>query len=562
MFALLRFGAFGAYVKYDYGCKATSKGCCPAWLFYPTVGYEQQLELDHASDKCAGSQCDGLWNGVLSTTDIGPAQEYDSFQASMTWTILPCGEDPTSSDNPNYNNFQCKSQAPPLDPSKFFDNVNYLDALDYVTTFAIKQESERADGTKSTTYYTVDGCDSSFVDNSGGTKKAIVTLIITPQCCMNNKAGWKRGNVLEWQDEVGAGGETYGTCDLGENPGLDSGAFPNSNDLFTGKASAGACQGDNNGDVNEPDMRFTGSTVDHAYDMMCRQHIITRAQFQLTATLNPKKNKDQGQVQFDVKTFKSGCTVQGSVSSLSGKFNPGLVPAGGFGAFLGPLGFSLAAIVVLFALFAGGWMYLFLATGCCSLCIRCCVPPHSEEDDMFEVEGVLQPLRNVSLRSAVKAGLDDAGRAREAKRESQRTVRLRGVQRWRGTSRWSPRNLHTGACSLSHSRAHSHPRTPHTGRRGRRDDSVPLQQLLRAYRRARRGAAPGWRKVLLQQLREAARQLHQVQPGDPAPRGGHRRWTWRGDRGCEPRCTFRSAVRRRRRRRRRRERNMQRCRLH
>ena len=505
-FALVRAAAVGAYVKYDYGCKATNKGCCPAWLFYPTVGYQKQLELDHASDTCAGSQCDGLWNGVLSTTDIGPAQEYDSFQASMTWTVLPCGV-PSSGDNPNYNNFQCQ-QGGGLDPSKFFDNVNYLDDNDYVTTFAIKQETERADGTKATTYYTVDGCDSSFVDNAGGTKKAIVTLIVTPQCCMNNKAGWKKHNVLNWQDEVGQGGETYGTCDLGDNPTLDSGAYPNSNDLFTGKASAGACQGDNNGDVNEPDMRFTGSTVYHAYDMMCRQHIITRAQFQLTATLNPKKNKDQGEVQFDVKTFKSGCTVQGSVSALSGKFNPGLVPAGGFGAFLGPLGFSLAAIVLLFALFAGGWMYLFLATGCCSLCIRCCVPPHSEEDDMFEVEGVLQPLRNVTLRAAVKAGLDDAGRARETKRESQRTVRSflfrRVLRRRRGAAGRPAADLprrthsHSRAHTLTRSRNAAPLRTAHTGKRGRRDDSVPLQQLLWAYWRARRGAAPGRRKVLLQ----------------------------------------------------------------
>ena len=407
--------AFGKYVKFDDGCGPTDVNCCPSWLYYPTQSFKSQLDIDHQTTMCEGSKCDGVFNGVLSTTNISPSTTYSGFQAEMTWTILPCGN-PGAAGNPNADNFKCIpiTSGP---THKFFDPP--LELPDFVSTFALKQEATRADGTTSTTYYTVDGCERDISDIDPVAKKASVTLTITPQCCMNNKAGWKplpNGESLQWVDT-----DDFGTCQVDPNgPTPPAGfSFDSQTERFIGQAGPGACQGDSNGVVTRPDMRFTGGTVNRAYKMMCEQRIITRAQFGLKATLNPTKSKNAGQIQFDVKVFKSGCTVQGSDSVLSGKFYPGKTPIVGYGAFLGPLWLSLGSLAVLFALFSGGWMYLFMATGCCGLCIRCCIPAHTEEDDLFHDK----ELKDVTLRYAVKSGLNDEQRADDEKTMSARAVR-------------------------------------------------------------------------------------------------------------------------------------------
>ena len=77
----------------------------------------------------------------------------------------------------------------------------------------------------------------------------------------------------------------------------------------------------------------------------------------------------------------------------------------------------------------------------------------------------------------------------------------------------------------------SSPQRTHSAGKHERNDAVSLQQLLWQDPAARGGAAAGWHAVLLQQLRQAARSVHEVQPADARPRGGYggagwRQWQW------------------------------------
>jgi len=372
---------------------------------------------------------------VLSTTAwlSKPARSYNTFQAEIAWTILPCSPSSEGYLDPN-NYYKCEAK----DPTPFFTDPGGLP----VKAFALRQDATRADGIVSTTYYTVEGknggCErDTLSDKDKLNKKASVTLTIVPQCCMSKAAQWPEQinspPVMLWklQDDPppeqlpeGVAGDSasnsYGTCMVDPSGPSPPTGFPlDTSNRFTSPKGLGRCQGAGNGDIVRPDARFTGETANRAYEQMCKQYIITRDEFNLKATLNPTKNKNAGQIQFDVTSFKSGCTTQGTVSDLQGKFYPGKTSIVGFGAFLGPLWLSLTSLVVLFALFVGGWMYLFMATGCCALCIRCCKPPHTEEDDLFHDK----ELKNVTLRFAVKSGLTPEQRADDDKTMSARAVR-------------------------------------------------------------------------------------------------------------------------------------------
>ena len=445
----------GKYVAFDDGCKDGNGGeivnCCPSWLYYPTTSFKQTLEIDN-SLACGsdGSNCEGHFNGVLSTTAwlSKPARNYNEFQAEIAWTILPCSDASSTGGDPpvQYMEFyKCEAN----EPTNFFTDTMPSGGSPPVTTFALKQEATRADGIVSTTYYTVQKCERSISDIDPKTKKAPVKLTIVPQCCVNKLANWPPSVKLQWAnyDKDGTtectrgvknedsqkwsqnspSGPCYGTCVV--SPEQDPSVLPPGGGVVPGNrpvnpSGPGKCQGDANLDVTRPDARFTGGTADRAHKLACEQFIITRDVFDLVATLNPTgKNKNAGQIQFDISSFKSGCSPGGSKSSLSGKFYPvtkdGKSALNGFGAFLGPLWLSLTSLVVLFALFVGGWMYLFMATGCCALCIRCCKPPHTEEDDLFHDK----ELKNVTLRFAVKSGLTPEQRADDDKTMSARAVR-------------------------------------------------------------------------------------------------------------------------------------------
>ena len=435
------------YVAFDDGCKDVNGGeivyCCPSWLYYPTTSFEQTLKQEYQKPACDGTTssttCAGYFNGVLSTISVSPSKPFQEFQAEMKWTILPCSASSDGYPSPN-NYYKCETK----EPTPFFTDPPGENGKPVnVKAFALRQDTTRADGIVSTTYYTVEGknggCErDTLSDKDKLNKKASVTLTIVPQCCMSKAAQWPEQinspPVMLWklQDDPppeqlpegvakDSASNSYGTCMVdttdGPPPPKD---FPvDSSGRFMSPKGLGRCQGAGNGDIVRPDARFTGETANRAYEQMCKQYIITRDEFNLKATLNPTKNKNAGQIQFDVKSFKSGCTTQGTVSVLQGKFYPGKTSIVGFGAFLGPLWLSLTSLVVLFALFVGGWMYLFMATGCCALCIRCCKPPHTEEDDLFHDK----ELKNVTLRFAVKSGLTPEQRADDDKTMSARAVR-------------------------------------------------------------------------------------------------------------------------------------------